>query len=248
MVGAEVTGGSFVELARGRLAGGTAKEQSSSVRSRFSTTLALAGVGFALVVGVEVDAGVVGSVRRAVILGTGFFLITGGSVTLGWLSVAVAFGVSVRSFFSALERFGGRRRIWLTTCAFGFENFSFTIILARVCCEGLTGSGFGDLPFIDNERPRFSVLRDALDFCDESGGTAMGALLISDDDIDASESARFRCTSSLSNSACTLEGSVGDRIVGSPYGLPSGSRTGDRSGGKPCGVEFEGSDFSTWLL
>lgn len=127
-----VMGRSWVEAALGRLVGGTANDPSSSVRGRFSATFALAGVGLALVFGVDTDAGMVFSPLRATILGTGFFLMTGGSVILDFTSIAVAFGVSLRSFFSALVRFGGRRRIWPTTCALGFENFSLTIILGSV--------------------------------------------------------------------------------------------------------------------
>lgn len=246
MLGAGV---SCVELGLGRLAGGTGNEPSSSGRSRFSAALALAWAGFATVLGVDVGADAAVSARRVAVLGAGFFLMTGGSVTLGWLSGAAAFGASLRSFFSALERFGGRRRIWLTTCALDFENFSLTIILVCACCARLTGSGFGDLPLRETERPRLCTFAVPLDLWDASGGTARAWFRGSDDDdTEASESARFRCISSLSSSACTLEGSVGDRIVGSPYGLPSGSRTGDSSGGKPCGVELEGSDFSPWPL
>jgi hypothetical protein len=41
-------------------------------------------------------------------------------------------------------------------------------------------------------------------------------LLGSVDEADALETARDLCCSNLSNSACTLEGSVGDKMLGSP--------------------------------
>lgn len=44
-----------------------------------------------------------------------------------------------------------------------------------------------------------------------------------------------------------LEGRVGDRIFGSPYGLLKGSCTGDSIGGRPWGVELEGLDLSIGL-
>lgn len=44
-----------------------------------------------------------------------------------------------------------------------------------------------------------------------------------------------------------LEGRVGDKILGKPYGLLRGSWTGDSIGGRPCGVAFEGLDLSTVL-
>ena len=119
------------EPALGRLVGGTVKVASSSGRGRFSATFVLAGVGFAPAFGVG-TAGVVASPRRAAAFGTGFFLMTGGSVTLGCVSIAVALGASWRSFFSALARLDGRRRIWPTTGALVFENFSFTSILGSV--------------------------------------------------------------------------------------------------------------------
>lgn len=72
-----VLGRSSAELALERLGGGTAMEPSSSVRGRFSATLALEGVGLVLVPGVETGKGVVASPRRAATLGMGFFLITG---------------------------------------------------------------------------------------------------------------------------------------------------------------------------
>jgi hypothetical protein len=70
---------------------------------------------------------------------------------------------------------------------------------------------------------RLSVLGVPLGFCDAPGGTAKFWLLRSDEEVDASDSARFRFTSSLSNSACMFVGSVGDKIFGSPWGLANGS-------------------------
>jgi hypothetical protein len=52
------------------------------------------------------------AVCHAATLGMAFFLITGGSVTLGCVSaIAVALEVLLRSFFSAFARLDGRRRI-----------------------------------------------------------------------------------------------------------------------------------------
>ena len=41
-----------------------------------------------------------------------------------------------------------------------------------------------------------------------------------------------------------FDGNVGDKIAGKPYGLGRDSSTGESSGGRPCGVAFEGSDVS----
>jgi hypothetical protein len=125
-----VMGRSSVELALGRFAGGTANDASSSVRGRFSVTLVLVGAGLVDALGVDAGTGVVASPRRAATLGIGFFLMTGGPVTFGWVSAA--FDASLRSFFSAFPLLAGKRRIWPTTGAFVFENFSFTTMLGSV--------------------------------------------------------------------------------------------------------------------
>lgn len=70
----------------------------------------------------------------------------------------------------------------------------------------------------------------------------------SDDDVEVFESARERWVSNLSSSFRTFEGRVGERRVGNPWGLLSGSSTGDNSGGRPCGVELDGPDLSIFIF
>lgn len=223
-------------------------EGSSSVLGRFSAAFVSGIVGLAIDVDVDVD--VVGvSVRRAAIFGMGFtFFCAGSSTTFVRILTGDSFG-SWRSFFSGKVRFGGRRSTCLTVAAFAFENFNFTTSEGSLSSTVAGGAVYGDFPLTEATRMRWSVLTVLSANCGRSlsFGTDNVWLFGSVDDADALDAARDRCCPNLSNSACMIEGRVGDKILGNPYGLLRGSCTGDSSGGRPCGVELEELDLSTAL-
>jgi hypothetical protein len=177
----------------------------------------VAAAGFAL----GTETGVVLSNRRAATLGIGFFFLGGSSVAfceLAGLSLT-----SWRSFFSMLVLLGGSRRSCVTVGAFALENLSFTTRLESASSLRFGGSIFGVLPFTGTVRIRGSALTVSTSLCVRTSGTAKVWLLRSDEDVEAFDSARLRLVSRLSSSACIFEGSVGERISGSPYGLLDGS-------------------------
>lgn len=237
-------GRSCCESARGRFEG-TDNVASSSALGRFSGSLVEVVVGRALVVALErgAAADVAVSPRRAATLDTAFFLITGPSGGLTGASFALSFSLSTRASFalsfsrSALSfclsagtsfarSFPLSMRVsfalsfslsagasWLSFCSGFFlggrRNRFLTVDI-------FAGAGFGDVPLIDTDRMRFSVLTGASGFGGFAGGTARLWVLRSDEDVDTSDSARLRCTSSLSSSAWILDGRVGERMSGRP--------------------------------
>ena len=229
--------------------GGTVSERSSSALGRFSAVFVAGTAGLTIDVGADVDVDGV-SVRRAAIFGIGFtFFCTGSSTTFVRILTGDSFGGSWRSFFSGKTRFGGRRSTCLTVAALAFENFNFTTNEGSFSSTVAGGAVYGDFPLTETDRMRWSVLTVLSANCGRSlsFGTDNVWLFSSVDDADALDTARDRCCPNLSNSACIIEGRVGDKILGNPYGLLRGSCTGDNSGGRPCGVELEGLDLSTTL-